>query len=113
MKGLGSPKLVTAALLGALAGAFGVKPLQQQVADKARFELALGDGWLKGERGLRGVRMGRGKGRGTPSRRYGNKSGHMPHQGKRECARRRRQIARFILTASNGLVVTPKQRRAA
>lgn len=35
----------------------------------------------------------RGKGRGTPSRRYGNPIGkYMPHQGERECARRRRQM---------------------
>lgn len=34
----------------------------------------------------------RGKGRGAPSRRYGNKPGkYMPHQGKQECARRLRQ----------------------
>jgi hypothetical protein len=32
----------------------------------------------------------RGKGRGTPSRRYGNRSGiYKPHQGARECERRR------------------------
>lgn len=32
----------------------------------------------------------RGKGRGTPSRRYGNKAGkYMPHQGRREMERRR------------------------
>ena len=31
----------------------------------------------------------RGKGRGTPSRRYGNPPGkYVPHQGKQECARR-------------------------
>jgi hypothetical protein len=31
----------------------------------------------------------RGKGRGTASKRYGNKPGkYMPHQGARECARR-------------------------
>jgi len=34
----------------------------------------------------------RGKGRGSPSRRYGNGSGHTPHQGAREMARRVRQI---------------------
>lgn len=35
----------------------------------------------------------RGHGRGTPSRRYGNKAGkYMPHQGKRECARRLGQL---------------------
>ncbi len=34
----------------------------------------------------------RGHGRGSPSRRYGNKPGkYMPHQGKQECARRLRQ----------------------
>ena len=38
----------------------------------------------------------RGKGRGAPSRRYGNKSGkYMPHQGARECARRREQMRRI------------------
>lgn len=32
----------------------------------------------------------RGKGRGTPMRRYGNRTGaYMPHQGERECLRRR------------------------
>ena len=36
----------------------------------------------------------RGKGRGTPARVYGNPpSKYMPHQGKRECERRRRRIA--------------------
>lgn len=35
----------------------------------------------------------RGHGRGSPLRRYGNKPGkYMPHQGKRECARRLRQL---------------------
>lgn len=34
----------------------------------------------------------RGKGRGTPSKFYGNRPGkYMPHQGAREMARRRRQ----------------------
>ncbi len=32
----------------------------------------------------------RGKGRGTPSKQFGNKGGrYLPHQGVRECARRR------------------------
>lgn len=35
----------------------------------------------------------RGKGRGTPSRRYGNTPGkYLPHQGERERARRRSQF---------------------
>lgn len=35
----------------------------------------------------------RGKGRGTPSQRFGNKGGkYEPHQGPRECARRRGEI---------------------
>lgn len=39
----------------------------------------------------------RGHGRGAPMRRYGNKGGaYSPHQGARECARRRRQMA-FLL----------------
>ena len=39
----------------------------------------------------------RGKGRGTPSRHFGNKSGkYMPHQGPRECARRLRQQQRDL-----------------
>ena len=37
----------------------------------------------------------RGKGRGTPSRTYGNPAGkYMPHQGAKECARRKRQTER-------------------
>lgn len=37
----------------------------------------------------------RGKGRGTPSMRFGNKAGkYMPHQGARECARRRGELRR-------------------
>lgn len=37
-----------------------------------------------------GLYKSRGKGRGTPSRRYGNRPGrYMPHQGDRECFRRR------------------------
>lgn len=40
----------------------------------------------------------RGKGRGTPSKRYGNKAGaYRPHQGKREMERRREQRARDAL----------------
>ena len=40
-----------------------------------------------------GTYVSRGKGRGSPPRRYGNKPGkYMPHQGKRECARRVRQM---------------------
>lgn len=35
----------------------------------------------------------RGKGRGAPSRNYGNAPHNTPHQGKRECARRVRQMA--------------------
>lgn len=52
-----------------------------------------------------GPYISRGKGRGSPSRRYGNPPGkYWPHQGERETARRRRQIEAGILTASNGLV---------
>lgn len=41
-----------------------------------------------------GAYRSRGKGRGTPPRRFGNPSGrYSPHQGEREMARRRRQIA--------------------
>lgn len=36
-----------------------------------------------------GAYRSRGKGRGTAARRYGNTSGHTPHQGVRECLRRR------------------------
>ena len=40
----------------------------------------------------------RGKGRGTPSKRFGNKAGkYTPHQGANECARRVRQMATFRL----------------
>ena len=38
-------------------------------------------------RGMKPLRH-RGKGRGTPSRRYGNPSSHTPHQGRQECLRR-------------------------
>lgn len=51
-----------------------------------------------------GPYISRGKGRGAPSRRFGNPPGkYVPHQGERETARRRRQIEAGILTASNGL----------
>lgn len=39
----------------------------------------------------------RGKGRGTPSRRYGNPPGaYMPHQGPHERAKRARNVARGL-----------------
>lgn len=39
----------------------------------------------------------RGKGRGTPSRRYGNKAGkYMPHQGPGEREKRKRNLARGL-----------------
>lgn len=45
---------------------------------------------------LIGPYRSRGKGRGTPSRRYGNSSSHMPHQGLQE--RMRRLVGGFALT---------------
>lgn len=40
----------------------------------------------------------RGKGRGTPSKKFGNPGGkYTPHQGSKECARRVRQMKRDAL----------------
>ena len=45
--------------------------------------------------GAIGEYRSRGKGRGTPSKRFGNFAGkYSPHQGKREIARRLRQMQR-------------------
>lgn len=47
----------------------------------------------------------RGHGRGTPSRRYGNKPGkYTPHQGKQECARRVRQAEETFFKRLNAPV---------
>lgn len=46
----------------------------------------------------------RGKGRGTPSKRFGNPQGkYSPHQGKREMARRVRQMERLAVAEAPAL----------
>lgn len=59
----------------------------------AMLQAVLAAGGDMGKLAALGPYVSRGKGRGSPSRRYGNKPGkYMPHQGKRECARRVRQM---------------------
>lgn len=64
----------------------------------AMFRLVAAASKLKGTERLDamaeiGPYKSRGKGRGTPSRRYGNPDGrYMPHQGERECERRRSRM---------------------
>lgn len=68
------------------------QPFSRAIAMMALIQAAMGDS-LK----LAAISpyKSRGHGRGSPSRRYGNKPGkYSPHQGKQECARRMSQEAR-------------------
>ena len=52
-----------------------------------------------------GPYVSRGKGQGSVNRVYGNKAGkYTPHQGKRECTRRVRQMLRFYPGAQSDLM---------
>jgi len=78
-------KVLVAAVLAAQAT---LKASHQIEAERSKAETMLDDA----KRDLFAYKS-RGKGRGTISPRFGNKSGkYRPHQGARECARRRQQF---------------------
>lgn len=78
------------------------KPFARAIAMFSLIAAAMGDS-LK--LAAIGQYKSRGHGRGSPSRRYGNKPGkYLPHQGKQECVRRLRQgCGALMLHAPEGV----------